>query len=162
MEQQITTFSERETIEAARSFAAMLKRGDIVALSGELGTGKTRFAKGICEAFHARNPVTSPSFIILNRYEGKDSRGDELLIYHLDLYRVKSLEEVYDIGFEEFFYGDGICLIEWAEFLRDLLPVERYDVHLSYGVAEHERRIEIARVAAGTLQQGGERRAGLS
>jgi len=162
LEQQIITFSERETIDAARSFAATLKRGDVVALSGELGTGKTRFVKGVCEAFHARNPVTSPSFVILNRYEGRDSRGDELLIYHLDLYRVKSLEEVYDIGFEEFFYGDAICLIEWAELLSDLLPVERYDVHLSYGVAEHERRIEIARVAGGALQPDGERRAGLS
>ena len=151
MDQRITTFSERETIEVAKSFAATLQRGDVVALSGELGTGKTRFVKGICEAFRARNQVTSPSFVILNRYEGMDSRGDELLIYHLDLYRVKSLEEIYDIGFEEFFYGDGLCLIEWAELLGDLLPPRRYDVRLLYGAAEQERTIEISHVTDAAL-----------
>jgi tRNA threonylcarbamoyladenosine biosynthesis protein TsaE len=66
------------------------------------------------------------------------------LIYHLDLYRVKSLEEIYDIGFEEFLYGDGICLVEWAEMLGDLLPARRYDVCLGYGAAENERHIEIS------------------
>jgi len=99
--------------------------------------------KGICEAFGAQEHVSSPSFIILNRYEGKDQSKRELLIYHLDLYRVKSLDEIYDLGYEEFFYGDGITLIEWAEQLGDLLPSKRHEVHLSYGESDSQRRISI-------------------
>jgi tRNA threonylcarbamoyladenosine biosynthesis protein TsaE len=144
--QRFATSSERETVEVAKSFAVTLQRGDVVALSGELGTGKTRFVKGICEAFHTRHEVTSPSFVILNRYEGVDGRGAELLIYHLDLYRVRSREEIYDIGFEEFFYGNGICLIEWPELLGELLPAGRYEVSLSYGAGADQRDIEIRRV----------------
>jgi tRNA threonylcarbamoyladenosine biosynthesis protein TsaE len=159
LEQRITSSSEAETIALAKSFAATLQRGDVVALSGELGTGKTRFVKGVCEAFRAHNQVTSPSFIILNRYEGSDNRGGELLIYHLDLYRVKSVEEIYDIGFEEFFYGDGICLIEWAELLGDLLPHRRYEVRLAYGAGEQERRIEISRVTNAASASSTEARA---
>jgi tRNA threonylcarbamoyladenosine biosynthesis protein TsaE len=68
---------------------------------------------------------------------------NELLLYHFDLYRVKSLAEIYDLGYEEFLRGNGICLIEWAEMLGELLPKERYDVRLSLGDRENERRIEI-------------------
>jgi tRNA threonylcarbamoyladenosine biosynthesis protein TsaE len=135
------TSSEQETLALARAFAGRLQRGDVVALLGELGTGKTLFVKGICEAFGAREHVSSPSFIILNRYEGKDQSNQELLIYHLDLYRVRSLDEIYDLGYEEFFYGDGITLIEWAEQLGTLLPVKRYDIHLSYGKTDSHRLI---------------------
>jgi tRNA threonylcarbamoyladenosine biosynthesis protein TsaE len=137
------TSSEQETLALAQTLAGRLQRGDVVALLGELGTGKTVFVKGICRAFGAQEHVSSPSFVILNRYEGKDKSNRELLIYHLDLYRVKSLDEVYDLGYEEFFYGDGITIIEWAEQLGDLLPSTRYDVHLSYGESDSHRRITI-------------------
>ena len=143
MREEHWTSSEVETIALARALAARLQRGDIVALQGELGTGKTLFVKGICEAFSAQAHVSSPSFVILNRYQGKDHDKQELLIYHLDLYRIKSLDEIYDLGFEEFFYGDGITLIEWAEQLGDLLPPKRYDIHLSYGQSDTHRRITI-------------------
>ena len=143
MSEEHWTFSEKETLALARTFAVRLQRGDVVALLGELGTGKTLFVKGICEAFGAQEHVSSPSFIILNRYEGKDQSKRELLIYHLDLYRVKSLDEIYDLGYEEFFYGDGITLIEWAEQLGDLLPSKRHEVHLSYGESDSQRRISI-------------------
>ena len=142
------TFSEEETLRLANSFAYRLQRGDVIALWGELGTGKTRFAKGVCEAFGASKHVSSPSFVILNRYQGKARDGQELFVYHLDLYRVKSVEEIFDLGFEEFVYGDGITLVEWAEQLGDLLPPTRYDVHLSYGDADSERRISIERKGA--------------
>jgi tRNA threonylcarbamoyladenosine biosynthesis protein TsaE len=141
--EEYTTSSEQETLTLARSFAGRLKRGDVVALLGELGSGKTVFVRGLCEAFGAEKHVSSPSFVILNRYEGKDQNNRELLIYHLDLYRVKSLDEVYDLGYEEFFYGDGITLIEWAEQLGGLLPLKRYDVQLSYGESDAQRRISI-------------------
>lgn len=146
MTRKTVTHSEEETRTFARSFAVELRRGDVIALSGELGAGKTQFVKGVCEAFGVHEPVTSPTFVILNRYDGKDSAGAEMLLYHLDLYRVKSLEEIYDIGYEEFFYGDGIAMIEWSELLGDLLPARRYDVRLSLGESETERVIEIQSV----------------
>jgi tRNA threonylcarbamoyladenosine biosynthesis protein TsaE len=135
-----------ETVQFAREFGLKLRRGDVVALYGDLGAGKTQFVKGVCEAFGVQTPVTSPTFVLLNRYQGRDSGGEELLLYHLDLYRIKSLEEVYDIGYEEFFYGNGICLIEWAELLGALLPPVRYDVRISGGSEEFHRRIELEQV----------------
>jgi tRNA threonylcarbamoyladenosine biosynthesis protein TsaE len=143
--QTYTTSSEQETRALARTFAAQLKRGSVVGLTGDLGAGKTQFVQGVCEAFGVVEHVMSPSFVILNRYSGKDANELELLVYHLDLYRVKSVEELYDIGLEEFLYGDGLTLIEWAEQLGGLLPAERFDVRFSFGVHAHERRIEIER-----------------
>jgi len=141
-----TTTSTEGTISLAGTFAGSLRRGDIVALSGDLGSGKTQFVKGVCRTFKVHTSVTSPSFVILNRYDGVDNSGNELLMYHFDLYRIKSLTELYDLGYEEFLRGDGICLVEWAEILGDLLPERRYDVRLSMGADENERRIEINEV----------------
>jgi tRNA threonylcarbamoyladenosine biosynthesis protein TsaE len=138
-----TTKSTEGTISLAGAFADSLQRGNVVALYGDLGSGKTQFVKGVCRTFKAHTPVTSPSFVILNRYDGVDKIGNELFMYHFDLYRVKSITELYDLGYEEFLQGDGICLIEWAEMLGDLLPERRYDVRLSAGAGENERRIEI-------------------
>jgi len=137
------TKSTEETISYAGAFAEKLQRGDIIALYGDLGSGKTQFVKGVCLAFKAQTPATSPSFVILNRYDGVDKSGNELFMYHFDLYRIKSLAELYDLGYEELLKGDGICLIEWAEMLNDLLPGQRYDVRLSLGTNENERLIEI-------------------
>ena len=139
-----TTTAAEETIALARMFAGRLKRGDVVALYGDLGSGKTQFVKGVCQAFKTHTPATSPSFVILNRYDGMDEHHCEILLYHFDLYRVKSVTEIYDLGYEEFLQNDGVCLIEWAEMLGDLLPEQRYDVRFSLGVIENERCIEIA------------------
>ena len=146
MSEMSITKSAEETIECAHTFARRLKRGDVVALFGDLGSGKTQFVKGVCLAFKTPTPATSPSFVILNRYNGADIHKSELLLYHFDLYRVKSLNEIFDLGYEEFLQGDGICLIEWAEMLGRLLPKQRYDVRFSLGENENERRIEIAGV----------------
>ena len=140
-----TTRSARETLTIASTFAERLRRGDIVALYGELGSGKTQFAKGVCDYFGVGEHVTSPTFVLLNRHSGKDATGRELLIFHFDLYRIKSLSEIYDLGYEEFFSQDGICLIEWADQLADLLPARRYDVRLSFGKTEDERIVEITK-----------------
>jgi tRNA threonylcarbamoyladenosine biosynthesis protein TsaE len=145
IEAHITTSTEG-TISLAGSFAGNLRRGDIVALYGDLGSGKTQFVKGVCRTFKAHTSATSPSFVILNRYDGVDKNGNELFMYHFDLYRVKSVTELYDLGYEEFLRGDGICLVEWAEVLGDLLPERRYDVRLLVGAYENERRIEISEV----------------
>ncbi len=117
-----------------------------MALYGDLGAGKTQFVKGLCEAFNVHQGVASPTFVILHRYEGRDRNGAEILLYHFDLYRVTELSELYDVGYEEFLYGDGMCCIEWADRMEELLPSKRYDVRLSLGDAEHERHIEIERV----------------
>ncbi|RPI01747.1 MAG: tRNA (adenosine(37)-N6)-threonylcarbamoyltransferase complex ATPase subunit type 1 TsaE [Ignavibacteriae bacterium] len=141
-ETRITTSAE-ETIAYARLFAGRLRRGDVVTMFGDLGSGKTQFVKGVAQGFCTERPATSPSFVILNRYSGSDKNNSEILLYHFDLYRVRSLSEIYDLGYEEFLQGDGICLIEWAEMLGELLPERRYEVRFSLGADEHERRIEI-------------------
>jgi tRNA threonylcarbamoyladenosine biosynthesis protein TsaE len=146
MSESRTTTSAEETIAVGCAFAGRLRRGDVVTLFGDLGSGKTQFVKGVCQAFKTRTPATSPSFVILNRYDGMDDRTSEILLYHFDLYRVKSLAEIYDLGYEEFLQGDGVCLIEWAEMLGELLPKQRYDVRFSLGVCENERCIQIAGV----------------
>jgi tRNA threonylcarbamoyladenosine biosynthesis protein TsaE len=137
------TQSVQETIAAAQTFARLLRRGDIVALYGDLGSGKTQFVKGACKALHAAASVVSPTFVILHRYEGCDSAGKELLIYHVDLYRIQSPNEIYDLGYEEFFGGEGITFVEWADKLGALLPKRRYEVHCAYGEKENDRTIRI-------------------
>jgi len=155
------TRSEAGTRLLASELAHELHRGDLVALFGELGTGKTQFVKGVCDGFGVRTHVTSPTFVILNRYEGSDAEGGELLIYHLDLYRIGSVREIYDLGYEEFLNGDGVCLVEWGERLERLLPERRFDVRLSYGQSEQERLVEIEAVglpAPGVMQRESLRR----
>jgi tRNA threonylcarbamoyladenosine biosynthesis protein TsaE len=143
MGQSYTSKSVQETEAIAQTFSVTLRRGSVVALYGELGAGKTQFVKGICSAFDVKELVTSPSFVLLNRYNGRDASGDELLVYHWDLYRIRSVDEVYDLGYEEIFRGDGICLIEWADAISELLPEERIDVRMSAGEGETERVIRI-------------------
>lgn len=121
-------------VETARA----LKPGDIVALYGDLGAGKTRFIKGVCQGLGVRDHVASPTFTIVNEYH-----AGALNVYHFDFYRVKSIAEILDIGFEEYINGDGICLIEWAEKSRQLLPSHRYDVSMKLGKDEQSREIAI-------------------
>lgn len=149
--------SPGETLEIAASFASTLKRNDVVALVGELGSGKTQFVKGICRFFGVHDVVTSPTFVMLHRYEGLDEFRKEILLYHFDLYRTTSPSEVYDLGYEEFFRGNGICMIEWADMLGDLMPVTRTDIRFSFGSGEQERRIEIHRLASATHAREGTR-----
>jgi tRNA threonylcarbamoyladenosine biosynthesis protein TsaE len=137
--------SPDETLEIAASFASTLKRNEVVALVGELGSGKTQFVKGICRFFSVHDLVSSPTFVMLHRYDGLDESQKEILLYHFDLYRIKSPSEVLELGYEEFFRGNGICMIEWADMLGDLMPVTRTDVRFSFGSGEQERRIEISR-----------------
>ncbi|MBP8976704.1 MAG: tRNA (adenosine(37)-N6)-threonylcarbamoyltransferase complex ATPase subunit type 1 TsaE [Bacteroidetes bacterium] len=143
MMRQFHTFSPDETRRVAQEFAGQLQRGDIVTLYGELGSGKTQFVKGICDAFGATSVATSPTFVLFNSYSGYDAERKPLPIYHFDLYRITSNLELYDIGYEEFFYDDGISCVEWAEHLGELLPHRRYDVMLKLGDNENERFINI-------------------
>jgi len=144
-----TTTSADETIRLGESFASHLLRGSVVALYGDLGAGKTQFVKGVCRAFGVRTAVSSPTFVLLNRYDGVGHDGGEILLYHLDCYRVTSLNEIYDIGYEEIINGNEICLIEWAEKVEGLLPERRYDVRFEYGPEEHQRLIRVTRTPEG-------------
>jgi len=132
------TRSPEETIELGKSFASSLKPGDIVAIFGNLGTGKTLFVKGVCQGLRVRDRVTSPTFTIVNEYSAP--RGG---VVHIDLYRINSSAELTEIGIESYFDGERISLIEWAEGALSLLPRTYHTIKLKYGGAENEREIEI-------------------
>lgn len=118
--------SEKETLKYAAQFAQSLKQGDIVALHGTLGTGKTVFSKGIIQALcHTNTDVPSPTFTIVQSYDSEKGT-----LYHFDFYRLKNPEEAYEIGIEDAF-TDGICLIEWPDKIGTLLPKKHINVFLS-------------------------------
>lgn len=119
-----TTFSEAETILLGAQLAQLLDRGDIVAFWGELGSGKTCLIKGVCQGLNIDDEVTSPSFTIINEYTNR------FPIYHFDFFRINSEAEIYGLGYEEYFYGTGICLIEWADRVINFLPTNRIDIYL--------------------------------
>jgi tRNA threonylcarbamoyladenosine biosynthesis protein TsaE len=139
------TFSEKETVSLAEKFAGRLVLGDVVALDGELGSGKTQFVKGVCLGLGVLDVVTSPSFIIMNKYKAARNGAGVFPIFHFDFYRIRSIDELYDLGIEEYFYGKGICLIEWARAATSLLPSKRYQVTLHTLPEENTREITIER-----------------
>ena len=104
--------------EAARQFIDAMGDQHVFAFYGHMGAGKTTFIKAICEELGVDDVVTSPTFAIVNEY----TAADGIPIYHFDFYRIKKLEEVYDMGYEDYFYGDGLCFIEWPEMMEELLP----------------------------------------
>ncbi len=109
-----------ETIaDAAKRFVDNMGAGKVFAFYGKMGAGKTTFIKAVCECLGVEDVITSPTFAIVNEYSSAES-GDT--IYHFDFYRIKKIEEVYDMGYEEYFYGGGYCFIEWPELIEDLLP----------------------------------------
>lgn len=118
-------------------FSQKLSAGMLVAISGPLGSGKTVLIQGICEGLGVKQLVTSPSFIIINEYP-----AEKFWVYHLDLYRLKNIPELINLGYEEYFYGKGVCLIEWAEKARELLPANRIEIHLKI-LSESQREIVI-------------------
>jgi len=130
--------SEKETQACAQRLAGQLKRGDIVFLKGDLGAGKTTFVKGLAQAFKlSPKKVSSPTFVIMNYYKGK------LPIYHFDLYRLEKPAEIDTLDFDEYFYGEGISLIEWPERLGMHAPKQYYLVEFQHK-SEHQRKICIS------------------
>lgn len=105
--------------EAARQFIAEMGDNTVFALYGKMGAGKTAFIKAVCEELGVSDVITSPTFAIVNEYRS-DTAGE--LIYHFDFYRIKKLEEVYDMGYEDYFYSGALCFIEWPELVEELLP----------------------------------------
>jgi len=119
------TSSKEETGMTAKNFAKELKRGDVIFLDGELGSGKTFFVKYICKEFGIEN-VSSPSFAIVNEYHNKKN------FVHFDFYRIKKTEELYDIGFHEYLDGENIIFIEWSNMFPDILPKQNYQIDLKF------------------------------
>lgn len=115
MEKYITN-SEEETKKFAKEFAKKLKVGDVIVLTGDLGSGKTKFVEGVLSNFGLENEISSPTFTIVNEY-----KKDDINIYHFDVYRLEDSDEFFAIGGEEYF-SKGICLIEWGELIEDILP----------------------------------------
>ncbi len=105
--------------EAARQFIEAMGDHTVFAFYGKMGAGKTTFIKAVCEELGVTDVVTSPTFAIVNEYRS-DTTGE--LIYHFDFYRIKKLEEVYDMGYEDYFYCGAVCFIEWPELIEELLP----------------------------------------
>ena len=104
--------------EAAKEFLQNMGDGKVFAFYGKMGAGKTTFVKAICEELGVEDVITSPTFALVNEY----TAGDGSPVYHFDFYRIKKLEEVYDMGYEDYFYSGALCFIEWPELVEELLP----------------------------------------
>ncbi|MFC4559363.1 tRNA (adenosine(37)-N6)-threonylcarbamoyltransferase complex ATPase subunit type 1 TsaE [Virgibacillus kekensis] len=130
---QIKTDTSEETIRLAEKLAVLLEPGDVLTLEGDLGAGKTTFTKGIANGIGVSRTVNSPTYTIVKEYEG------ELPLYHMDVYRLEDSDE--DIGFDEYFNGKGISVVEWAQFIVEYLPENRLDIKIS-NLDENSRMIE--------------------
>ena len=113
------TESAEETSIIGEQLGRLLSKGNIICLSGDLGAGKTAFTKGIAKGLGVEDYVTSPTYTIINEYQGR------LPLYHFDVYRLNDVEEMYELGYEEYFFGDGIVVLEWADIVRDIIPGDR-------------------------------------
>jgi len=136
---EIRVRGPEQTIRLGKWLGKLLRPGDVVALIGELGAGKTTLAKGIAAGagVEDEDEVTSPSFVLVNEYQGR------FPVYHADLYRLEKELDVEGLGWEEFIFGEGISLLEWAEKIPGILPEERIEVRISW-IGPEERKIRIA------------------
>jgi tRNA threonylcarbamoyladenosine biosynthesis protein TsaE len=134
----LQTQTTSETVRIGKSIGSLLRPGDVVALVGELGTGKTQFIKGLAEGLGVGKPtyISSPSFTLINEYPGR------VPFYHIDLFRLESEKEAEELGLEEYFQGEGITAIEWADRIPSLLPDENLWIHIHY-TGKNTRSLEI-------------------
>lgn len=124
---QYKMHSEADTAAFGLRLAEQLKAGDIICLCGELGAGKTTLSKSIIRGLGVAATVTSPTFTIIHEYEGR------LPVYHFDVYRIDETGELFEIGCEEYFFGEGVCIVEWAEKIEELLPADCIRITIEYG-----------------------------
>jgi tRNA threonylcarbamoyladenosine biosynthesis protein TsaE len=135
----VVTRSPEETQALGHDLALLLQPGDVVALRGDLGAGKTCLIQGVCNGLQVEDVVNSPTFILVNEYAGKIGTTD-VPVYHFDLYRLTHPAELVDLGIEDYIDAGGVSLFEWAERGAELLPVPRWDIELVQ-TTDDERRI---------------------
>jgi tRNA threonylcarbamoyladenosine biosynthesis protein TsaE len=133
---RVTTHSPEETQRLGEALGRLLKPGDVVTLAGEMGAGKTAFAQGVGKGLGVDDPVSSPTFALVHEYEGR------FPVWHLDTYRVASLDELSDLSWDDLLSGGGVILVEWPERIAPALPPERLDVTLKYRAGD-TRNIEL-------------------
>ncbi|MBO5611699.1 MAG: tRNA (adenosine(37)-N6)-threonylcarbamoyltransferase complex ATPase subunit type 1 TsaE [Prevotella sp.] len=127
--------------EAAKTFIQAIGENKIFAFYGKMGSGKTTFIKAICEQLGVEDVITSPTFAIVNEYNYNDNSISNT-IYHFDFYRIRRIEEVYDMGFEDYFYSGALCFIEWPELIEDLLPIDAVKVKIN-AIDDNTREVTI-------------------
>ena len=145
MDMKIETFSAEETYALGKKLGSEANPGDVLTLIGDLGVGKTVFTQGVAAGLGITEPVNSPTFTIIQEYE--DGR---LPFYHFDVYRIADLEEMEEIGYDDYFFGQGICLIEWAELIEEILPEKRIEVTIEKDL---EKGFEYRKI---TIEERGE------
>lgn len=129
--------SEKDTIKLAKKFEKKLKGGEVVVLNGDLGAGKTTFTKALCKALKVKENVTSPTFTLMNIYT-----SGRLPLYHFDMYRIEDESEAQELGLNDYFYSNGVCMIEWAENIKHILPKNLITINIEK-IGETSRKFEI-------------------
>lgn len=135
-----TSNSAEETIEIAKELGQRAKNGQIYCLVGELGVGKTVFTKGFALGIGINEPITSPTFTIIQEYQ-----GNPIPFYHFDVYRIQEIEEMDEIGYEDYFFGDGISFVEWANYIEEIIPEDAIWIYIEkeYSRGENYREIRV-------------------
>ena len=126
--------NEQETRRFGHKLAVELVPGTVVALIGDLGTGKTSLTKAIAEGLGIEDTITSPTFNIVKEYD-----TGRLPLYHFDVYRIGDIDEMYELGYEEYFYGEGVSIVEWADLIEEIIPEDAVRIYIEYGREEGER-----------------------
>ena len=132
IQQMVTeTRSPEETYELGKKIGQQARPGQVYTLTGDLGVGKTVFTQGVAAGLGITEPVSSPTFTIVQIYE-----EGRLPFYHFDVYRIGDIEEMEEIGYDDYFFGEGICLIEWAELIEEILPKDRISITIEKNLAQ--------------------------
>lgn len=134
MERTLHIANETETEKLGEKIGQAAVPGMVVALIGDLGTGKTTLTKSIARGLGVTETVTSPTFNIIREY-----KSGRIPLYHFDVYRIADPDEMFELGYEEYFYGDGICVVEWADIIEELLPEDAVIIRIDRGASEEER-----------------------
>ena len=140
--------SPQEMMKFAAQMAPSLKKGDIIGLSGELGAGKTVFIKGLAKGLKIKEEPSSPSFVIINEYKGR------LPLYHFDVYRLDDIKQMDDLGYEEYFYGNGVTVIEWVEKIEKLIKGKWTKITIKYTKNDNERLIRVWHCKVANTRRG--------
>ncbi|NLY76550.1 MAG: tRNA (adenosine(37)-N6)-threonylcarbamoyltransferase complex ATPase subunit type 1 TsaE [Tissierellia bacterium] len=128
----------KESQDFGEKLGRILKGGDVISLTGDLGAGKTTITKAIGKGLEVEEYITSPTFALINQYEGR------VRVYHFDVYRLEGVEDLYDLGFEDYFYSDGVTIVEWGDKIHGLLPEHTIHIQIEKGKELNERIVTIS------------------